>query len=123
MNVESEALYNNNTWEITDLPPHTTPIGCKWVYKIKYRVDGSIERHKARLVAKGYNQIEGLEYFDTFSPIAKITTIRLLLAIASINNWNLFQLDVHNAFLHGILDEDVYMKLPPSMHSPKPQQV
>lgn len=104
MNAELEALHLNKTWTITDLPQGKKPIGCKWVFKIKHKADGSIERYKARLVAKGLTQLEEIDFFDTFSPIAKLTTIRLLLSIASCQNWHLHQLDVHNAFLHGHLD-------------------
>jgi hypothetical protein len=101
MATEISALEANSTWEITDLPPDKHPIGCKWVYKIKHRANGEIERYKAHLVAMGYTQREGLDYSDTFSPVAKLTTVRCLLALAAIYNWHLHQLDVNNAFLHG----------------------
>lgn len=111
MKNELDALKLNETWEIVDLPPNVKPFGRKWVYKVKHKVDGSIERCKARLVAKGYNQLEGLDFFDTFSPVAKLTSIRVLLDVASMKQWFLHQLDVNNAFLHGELKEDVYMEV------------
>jgi len=123
MQLELNALDHTGTWTIVDLPSQVKPIGCRWVYRIKYNADGSIKRYKARLVAKGYNQIKGFDYFDTFSPVAKVTTVRLVIALASINHWFLHQLDVNNAFLHGDLQEDVYMKLPPGLSTSKPNQV
>ncbi|XP_019419324.1 PREDICTED: uncharacterized protein LOC109329869 [Lupinus angustifolius] len=120
MKHELQALQDNNTWTIVSLPPNKRPIGSKWVYKLKFKVDGTIERHKARLVAKGFNQIEGLDFFDTFAPVVKLTTIRILLVVASSQNWILEQLDVNNAFLHSGLNEEVYMTLPQGVTSTIP---
>jgi len=123
MQTEIKALNANNTWESVDLPSNAISIGSKWVYKIKRHADGTIERFKARLVAQGFNQTEGLDYFETFSPVAKLSTIRVLLALASIHGWYLHQLDVNNAFMHGDLHEAVYMKVPQGVPPSKPGQV
>ena len=110
---EIEALELNNTWSIVDLPPGRKPISCKWVYKVKYHSDGSIERYKARLVIRGDKQVEGFDYTETFAPVAKMASVRCFLTIAAARGWELHRMDVHNAFLHGDLDEEVYMTLPP----------
>lgn len=115
MTEELQALHANGTWTLTSLPPGKIPIGCKWVYKLKHNSDGSIDRYKARLVAKGFTQAEGIDYHDTFSPTAKMITVRCLLALAASQSWSLHQLDVNNAFLHGDLHEEIYMSPPPGL--------
>lgn len=112
MTAELEALQNNQTWSITPLSPNKKPIGCKWVYKIKYLSDGTIQRYKVCLVAKGFTQKGGQDYYDTFASVAKLVTVWTLLSIASAKKWSLHQLDVNSVFLHGDLDKEVYMKLP-----------
>ncbi|CAM8936274.1 unnamed protein product [Rhodiola kirilowii] len=116
MNKEILALETNHTWLLTELHADKTLMDCKWIYKVKFHSDGSIERYKARLVARGFTQVEGLDYHETFAPVAKMTTVRCLLVIAAAQHWPLHQLDVNNAFLHGSLDEEVYMKLPPGFY-------
>lgn len=103
MHIELDALVANNTWQLVEKPPYVKPIGSRWVYKVKHRADGSIERYKAKSVAKGYNQIEGLDFFDIFSPVEKLTTVRTLIALASLKQWCINEMDVNNALLHGDL--------------------
>ncbi|KAL2247951.1 UNVERIFIED_CONTAM: Retrovirus-related Pol polyprotein from transposon RE1 [Sesamum indicum] len=112
MESEIKALEDNDTWNITELPKGKKAIGSKWIYKLKLRPDGSLDRYKARLVAKGYNQIEGIDYDDRFSPVAKAVTIRTFLAVICKQHWFLHQLDINNAFLHGFIEEEIYMKPP-----------
>lgn len=112
MNKELRALEDNGTWVITDLPQGKKAIDCKWLYKTKCNKDGTIERLKARLVILGCRQRFGTDYKETSAPVAKMTTVRALLAVAYMRGWYACQMDVSNAFLHGDLLEDVYMKLP-----------
>ncbi|GJV30569.1 putative reverse transcriptase domain-containing protein [Tanacetum coccineum] len=109
---EIGSIMENNTWSLSNLPPGCKPLGCKWIFKRKMKVDGTIDKFKARLVIQGFRQKEGIDYFDTYAPVARITTIRLLLALAAIHNLVIHQMDVKTAFLNGDLDEEVYMKQP-----------
>jgi hypothetical protein len=113
MKEEMEALLKNGTWTLVPLPKGKKTVGCRWVFSIKHKVDGSIDRYKAMLVAKGYTQTYGVDYQETFSPIAKLNTVRVLLSLAANLDWQLHQFDVKNAFLHGDLEEKVYMDVPP----------
>jgi len=119
MAEEIAALERTGTWDLVPLPSHARPITCKWVYKIKTRSDGSLERYKARLVARGFQQEYGRDYDETFAPVAHMTTVRTLLAVASVRAWSISQLDVKNAFLNGELREEVYMRPPPGYLVPE----
>ena len=117
MDKEIEALEANNTWTLVPLPLGKCPIGCKWVDRVKYLPDETIERYKDRLVAKGFTQKLGLDYSGTFSPVAKFVSVRIVLSLVAVKGWFLHQMDVNNAFLHGDLLEDIYMCLPPGFHN------
>ena len=117
MQAEMAALQHNHTWDLVSLPPGEKTVGCKWVYAVKHLPDGSIDRYKARLVAKGFTQIPGKDFSATFAPVAKLTTVRLLVSLAASQSWPLYQLDVKNAFLNGDLQETIYMDPPPGFRA------
>ena len=113
MEAELQALKENHTWDIVSCPPNVKPIGSKWVYTVKLKSNDSLDRYKPRLVAIGNKQEYGLK--ETFAPVAKMTIVRTILAIASSKSWPLHQMDVKIAFLNGDLKEEIYMKLPTGM--------
>ncbi|KAA0040720.1 Retrovirus-related Pol polyprotein from transposon TNT 1-94 [Cucumis melo var. makuwa] len=114
---EMKTLEKNNTWEISALPKGHKPVGCKWVFTLKYKADGTLDKHKARLVAKGFTKTYGVDYSENFSPVAKLNTVRVLLSVAVNKDWPLYQLDVKNAFLNEDLVEEVYMSPPPGFEA------
>lgn len=116
---EMSALIKNNTWELVTAPENVTPVGCKWVFSLKFNSDGTINRHKARLVARGFTQSYGIDYLETFAPVAKLNTVRIIFSLAINLDWELAQLDIKNAFLNGELKELVYMSIPPGFESSK----
>lgn len=101
---EYQALQKNQTWTLSHLPSNKKAIGCKWVFKIKRNADGSVQRYKMRLVAKGFNQQEGFDYSETFSPVVKPTSIKIVITLALTYKWQINQFDVHSAFLNGSLE-------------------
>ena len=118
MQAELQALESTNTWELVDHPDGRNLMGCKWVFKVKTHSNGSVERYKARLVAKGFTQEYGIDYEETFAPVARLTSLRTLLAIATTQKWPLNQMDVKNAFLNGDLDAEIYMRPPLGYNCP-----
>jgi hypothetical protein len=114
MQEELKALHKNKTWDLVKLPNEKKIVGCKWVFTIKHKADGSVERYKARHVAKGFTQTYGIDYEEAFAPVAKTNSIRVLLSIAASMDWPLHQFDVKNAFLHGD-QEEVYIEISPGL--------
>lgn len=119
MEDEHSALIHNGTWTLVPWPPSQNVIGSRWLFKVKHKADGSVNKFKARLVAQGFTQRYGVDYFDTYSPVVKPVTVRLVLAIALSQNWSVRQLNISNAFLHGVLEETVYMHQPPGFEDPQ----
>ncbi|GKC65156.1 ribonuclease H-like domain-containing protein, partial [Tanacetum coccineum] len=113
MRDEYTALIKNKTWTLVPRPPDTNIVRCMWLFRHKYMADGTLSRYKARLVANGSTQLEGVDVNETFSPVVKPGTIRIVLSLAASRHWPIHQLDVKNAFLHGDLSETVYMHQPP----------
>src|SRR5947209_1465293 len=114
VHTELEQLQKMGTWNLVDPPPDVKPIPNKWVLVKKYDKEGNLQKYKARLVAKGYSQIPGMHYHDTFAPVVRMETIRVLLALSVQENWEVQQMDVKGAFLNGNITEDIYMKQPES---------
>jgi len=123
MQEELRALQENHTWDIVSCPPTVKPIGSKWVLSIELLSDGSLDRYKARLVALGNKQEYGVDYEETFAHVAKMTSVRTILAIAASKSWPLHQMNVKNVFLHGDLKKEIYMKLPSGMTTSFPNDV
>ena len=119
MKEELNALLKTGTWNLVDLLARKSAIGCKWMYKIKTRSDGTVDRYKARLVVKGFTQEYGIDYEETFASVACLSSVRTLITISTSRHWPLFQMDVKNDFLNGELTEEIYMQFPPGFsHSP-----
>jgi hypothetical protein len=113
MEEELRAIEDNNTWTLTELPPWRRAIGLKWGFKVKRDEQGAVVRHKARLVVKGYSQRQGIDYEEVFAPVARLEAVRLLLALAAHENWEIHHMDVKSAFLNGDLNEEVFVLQPP----------
>ncbi|GJX67357.1 retrotransposon protein, putative, ty1-copia subclass [Tanacetum coccineum] len=119
MNVEMKSMKDNEVWDLVELPPNGKTVGSKWLFKKKTGMDGAVHTYKARLVAKGYTQTPGIDYEETFSPVADIRAIRILIAISAFYDYEIWQMNVKTAFLNGYLSEEVYMEQPEGFVNPK----
>lgn len=119
MDEEMSSIVRNNTWDLVPPSSSQNVIGCKWVFRIKKDKDGNITQYKARYVARGFHQRPGIDYGETFSPVVKPTTVRLVLSLAVSQGWPLRQLDINNAFLQGTLTDEVYTIQPPGYEDAK----
>ena len=102
----------NDVWDVLPIPEGKSVVTSKWIYKIKHAVDGSIEKSKAIFVARGFTQKEGIDYEETFSPVARYTSIRPILALDTVMKWKIHKMDVKTTFLNGVVEEEVYMEQP-----------
>jgi hypothetical protein len=112
MTKEYQSIIKNDVWEVVPKPKNEDVVSSKWIYKIKHATDGSIEKYKARIVARGFSQKEGIDYEETFVPIARYTSIRTIIALAAKMEWKLHQMDVKTTFLNGVIEEEVYIEQP-----------
>ena len=117
MRTEMDSIYANQVWSLIDPPEGVIPIGCKWIFKRKIGTDRRVDTYKARLVAKGFRQREGIDYEETFSPVAMLKSIRILLAIAAHYDYEVWQMDVKTAFLNGYIEENIFMEQPKGIES------
>ena len=112
MEEEIWMIEKNNTWELVAIPREREVVSLKWIYKIKLNQEGDIQKHKARLVARGFTQKSDIDFYETFSPVARLETIRTVIVVAAQKKWKIFQLDVKSTFLNGKLDEEIYVEQP-----------
>lgn len=123
MAQELQALKKNETWTLVPLPLGKNVVGCAWKYKVKFNPNGIVNKPKSQLVAQGFTQVEGVDYHESFSLVAKRQTICILIHLATVNHWPLHHIDINNAFLHGYLSEEIYMCPPPGYSKAKPGEV
>jgi hypothetical protein len=112
MTKEYQSIMKNEVWESVPRPKNKDVVSSKWLFKIKHAADGSIEKYKARFVARGFSQKEGIEYEETFSPVARYTSIRTIIALVAKMKWKLHHMDVKTTFLNGVIEEEMYIEKP-----------